>query len=162
MRLIRQEKRVDYYEMTLRRRRRGARPRHRNARGIFDAQGHLVEIHGHILDITDRRALEEQASPVAEDGGGGTFWPGGWAHDFNNLPHRHPPGMWTDAGDVSPSSLHGQRPGTGAGGGPSGGDPHQPAPGLQSATGLRPRLIDLNQVVTGVEGMLRRLIGRGM
>jgi len=158
VRLIRQEKRVDYYEMTLRRGDEGHVHVIGNARGIFDAQGHLVEIHGHILDITDRRALEEQLRQSQKMEAVGRL-AGGVAHDFNNLLTAITGHVDLMLEDVSPSSPMASDLGLVREAARRAGTLTNQLLAFSRRQVLRPRLIDLNQVVTGVEGMLRRLIG---
>jgi two-component system, cell cycle sensor histidine kinase and response regulator CckA len=158
VRLIREDQRVDYYEMTLRRGDQGHVHVIGNARGIFDAQGRLVEIHGHILDITDRRALEEQLRQSQKMEAVGRL-AGGVAHDFNNLLTAITGHVDLMLEDVSPSSPMASDLGLVREAARRAGTLTNQLLAFSRRQVLRPRLIDLNQVVTGVEGMLRRLIG---
>ena len=55
---LREHKRLTYYESTLRRRDGMEISVLENAIGNFDEDGELVEIHGFLLDITDRKRIE--------------------------------------------------------------------------------------------------------
>ena len=158
VRRIREERRVDYYEMTLRRGEGGHVHVIGNARGIFDAGGRLVEIHGHIHDITDRRALEEQLRQSQKMEAVGRL-AGGVAHDFNNLLTAITGHVDLMLEDVSPSSAMAGDLGLVREAATRAGTLTHQLLAFSRRQVLRPRLIDLNQVVTGVEGMLRRLIG---
>lgn len=158
VRRIRQDRRVDYYEMTLRRGEGGHVHVIGNARGVFDGDGRLVEIHGHILDVTDRRALEEQLRQSQKMEAVGRL-AGGVAHDFNNLLTAITGHVDLMLEDVSPSSALAGDLGLVREAARRAGTLTNQLLAFSRRQVLRPRLIDLNQVVTGLEDMLRRLIG---
>lgn len=126
-----------------------------------NAAGVITQIHGAFQDITDRRTLEEQYRQAQKMEAIGQL-AGGIAHDFNNL-------LSVIIGYAS-LLLEDLRPG----------DPLRPnveevLTAGQRATELtrqllafsrqqmlQPRVVDLNQIVAGLEKMLSRLLGEDM
>jgi signal transduction histidine kinase len=129
-----------------------------NAAGRFDAQGGLVEIHGYVVDDTQRMRAEEALRQAQKIEAVGQL-AGGVAHDFNNL-------MSVVAGyaqllkrDLPPDHRGHARLE----------QIHKAVDRAASLTHqllafsrkqvLEPKVLDLSAVVVNVEGMLRRLIG---
>jgi two-component system cell cycle sensor histidine kinase/response regulator CckA len=82
--LVRERKRLELHEDSLQRRDGSILQILENVIGQFDADGELVEIHGFVLDVTDRKRLEDQLRHSQKLQAIGQL-AGGIAHDFNNL-----------------------------------------------------------------------------
>ncbi|HSV95645.1 MAG TPA: response regulator [Spirochaetota bacterium] len=128
-----------------------------NATGIFDG-GDLVEIRGYIFDETHRKRLEQQFLQAQKMEAVGRL-AGGIAHDFNNLltvingysefilsqvPAGNP-----FIREIEEINRAGERAA------------HLTRQLLAFSRKqvMRPRVVDLNTIVTNIESMLRRLIG---
>ena len=156
--LINQEKMIEYHELELRR--CDGRPVYviANISGKFDENGKLQEIKGYLFDDTERKTLEQQFRQSQKMEAIGRL-AGGVAHDFNNLltvikgyseiilhqlkpTHR----LYKDinqirlAGDKA-ASLTNQ------------------LLAFSRRQVMKPKLINLSNVVIDLENMLRRLIG---
>ncbi len=156
--MLRKHGRLQNHEHELRRRDGSLRRVIENAVGRFDEQGELVEIHGFLIDDTERRKAEEQLRQAQKIEAIGQL-AGGVAHDFNNLL-----GVIIGYSDLLRKDLGHAHPGQAR--------LEQIRKAADRAAGLtrqllafsrkqvlEPQVLDLNAVVSDVEKMLRRLIG---
>lgn len=126
--------------------------------GIFDPQGELIEIHGHVIDDTERRRANEHLQFAQRMEAFGKL-AGGIAHSFNNMltaiignaemiqarvPADHP---------AHPKSVSIQQAATRA----SALTRQLLAFSRQQA--LQPKLLDLSAVVAGMQDMLGQVLG---
>ena len=123
-----------------------------------NVQGSLVRIHGALQDVDDRRRLEEQLRQAQKLDAVGKL-AGGIAHDFNNLltvilsysgqiaAGPHPSDSLND--DIEEIRRAGLRAS----------ELTQQLLAFSRQQLRQPRLLDLNQVLGGMENMLRRVVG---
>ncbi len=129
-----------------------------NAVGRFNERGDLVEIHGFLIDDSERRKAEAQLRQAQKIDAVGRL-AGGVAHDFNNLL-----GVITGYCDLLQKDIGARHPGQARLG--------QIRKAAERAAGLtrqllafsrkqvlEPKVLDLNGIVKDIEKMLRRLIG---
>jgi two-component system cell cycle sensor histidine kinase/response regulator CckA len=155
---VREQKRLELYEEELVRSDGSALLILENVIGHFDARGELTEIHGFVIDVTDRKRLEEQLRHSQKLQAVGQL-AGGIAHDFNNL--------------LTAMKLHGEFVLEDM----KEGDPHRAdVLEMQLAADratmltrqllafsrkqlLKPKVVNANAVIEGMAPMVRRLIG---
>jgi PAS domain S-box-containing protein len=154
---IRDRERVDQIELELRR--LDGSPLHvlTSMTAQKDAEGR-VEIHGFLLDVTERKRLEAQLRQAQKMDAIGRL-AGGVAHDFNNLL-----GVITGYGELLERDLPPDHPGR-----RRLREIRRAADSASALThqlltfsrqqSLETRVVDLNEIVPGAERMLRRLIG---
>jgi PAS domain S-box-containing protein len=129
-----------------------------NIIGSFSGQGDLLEIKGYIVDNTDRKRLENQLRQSQKMEAIGQL-AGGVAHDFNNLLTAiigssdcilEEPGITHDTQKLAKEIREaGQRAAALT----------RQLLAFSRKQVLQPKVINLNQVITEMETMLRRLIG---
>ena len=155
---VREEKRLELYEEELVRSDGSPLSILENVIGHFDANGELAEIHGFVIDVTDRKRLEEQLRHSQKLQAVGQL-AGGIAHDFNNL--------------LTAMKLHGEFVLEDM----KESDPHRAdILEMQLAADratmltrqllafsrkqlLKPKIVNANAVIDGMAPMVRRLIG---
>ncbi len=126
-----------------------------------DGAGHISRVQGAFQDISDRRKLEEQLRQAQKMEAVGQL-AGGVAHDFNNLlsvvlTYTHFLGATLKEGDpMRPHILEIRKAGERAA------ELTHQLLAFGRKQMLRPRVVDLHQVVTGLEKMLQRLLGDGV
>jgi PAS domain S-box-containing protein len=129
-----------------------------SAVGVFDESGTLAEVRGYIVDTTARKELENQLRHAQKMEAIGKL-AGGIAHDFNNVlcailgyselvldRAQDDPAMVADLTEIRTAGERASRL-------------TQQLLAFSRKTMAVPRQLNLNDVVTGVEKMLRRLIG---
>jgi two-component system, cell cycle sensor histidine kinase and response regulator CckA len=155
---VRKNGRIELHEDALHRRDGSTLQILENVVGQFDENGELTEIHGFVIDITDRKRLEEQLRHSQKLQAVGQL-AGGIAHDFNNL--------------LTAMKLHGEFLLDDM----ADGDPHRAdVLEMQRAADraalltrqllafsrkqlLKPKVISANAVIEEMAPMVRRLIG---
>ncbi|MCA1815455.1 MAG: PAS domain S-box protein [Acidobacteria bacterium] len=155
---MRRERRIEYLETELRRADGTTVHAVVNAAGLFDAEDRLVEIHGNVFDDTRRRELEVQLQQSQKMEAIGKL-AGGIAHDFNNLLtaiNGYSELMLRRVRAEDPVRRHAEeikRAGERAA--------HLTRQLLAFSRKqvMQPAVLDINAVVSEMNGMLRRLIG---
>ena len=84
LRLLRDKKKLEYYEGVMRRRDGSLINIIENAIAVFDGRGELSQFKGYIFDDTPRKKLEQELIRAQKLEGIGTL-ASGIAHDFNNI-----------------------------------------------------------------------------
>ncbi len=129
-----------------------------NIRGIFDEQGNLTEILGYLFDITDHKRVEEQFRGAQRMEAIGRL-AGGIAHDFNNLLtviNGYSDLLLKDKelSSISRAKIEQIR---------NAGERAATLTGQLLAFSrkqiVKPKILNLNRLVSDIEKMLRRLIG---
>jgi PAS domain S-box-containing protein len=123
-----------------------------------DAEGRVVRINGALQDVDDRRRLEEQLRQAQKLDAIGKL-AGGIAHDFNNLltvilsysalvaARLHPSdALRTDIEEIRRAGLRAS-------------ELTQQLLAFSRQQLRQPRVLDLNQIVSNMEKMLRRVVG---
>ncbi len=157
VRRLKKEKKLEQIEVQLNR--RDGRPIHiiENVIGIFDRRGRLRGIQGYLFDVTEHKKLEEQLRQSQKMEAIGQL-AGGIAHDFNNLltvingycellltqlppddPAYNKIQMIQNAGEKA-ASLTSQ------------------LLAFSRRQVMKPEVVNLNRLITGLLRMLRRLI----
>jgi two-component system, cell cycle sensor histidine kinase and response regulator CckA len=128
-----------------------------NTIGEFDARGALTSLRGYLFDITDRKVLEDQLRHAQKMEAVGRL-AGGIAHDFNNL-------LTVILGNVEMLLSWGQEMGSSREELEEVQHAARRAASLTSQLlafgrrqALHPEVIDINQHILQLHGMLRRLV----
>ncbi|MDO8500570.1 MAG: PAS domain-containing protein [Gemmatimonadaceae bacterium] len=158
---LRAERRLDNRETEYRR--SDGKPLHaiENAVGVFDEGGDLIEIRGYLIDTTQRKHLEDQLRQAQKMEAVGQL-AGGIAHDFNNiltailgfselLLASFEPGdpRCADVEEVLKAGEHGA-------------SLTRQLLAFSRRQVVQPVILDVNVVVTGIESLIRRLIGENI
>jgi PAS domain S-box-containing protein len=156
--LLLAERQLTGYEMTLQRTDDQVVRVVANLVGSFDADGRLHEIKGFLFDNTERKRLEDQLRQAQKMEAIGQL-AGGVAHDFNNLLtailgycalllEELPAGNQTRR-DIEEIRAAGERAASLT----------RQLLAFSRKQALRPSVLDLNEIVSNMGPMLRRLIG---
>jgi two-component system, cell cycle sensor histidine kinase and response regulator CckA len=156
--LLEREKRLQLHELNITR--RDGSPLHilQNVVGRFDDADVLTELHGFVVDITDRKRLEEQLRHSQKLQAVGQL-AGGIAHDFNNLltaMKLHGEFVLEDMAPTDPRRadiLEMQRAADRAT------MLTRQLLAFSRKQLLKPKVVDANAVIEEMEPMVRRLIG---
>jgi PAS domain S-box-containing protein len=155
---LKQRGHLKYYEEELRRKDGSSLYVTENAIGITSERGELVEVHGFLIDETERRNTEQQLRQAHKMEAIGKL-AGGIAHDFNNIlsvivGHGE---LLLDQPEIGGSTRRHAQEILDAG--------HRAASLTRQLLAfcrkqvLEPRVLNLNRVIEGIDKMLRRLIG---
>ena len=156
--LVRNQKKLEYFESQLRKRNGDRLHVIQNAIGEFDETGDLIRIKGYIFDITQHKNLEEQLRQAQKIKAIGQL-AGGVAHDFNNilmaitgycelvlLKLKGEDPLRADVIQIQKAANHGA-------------SLTRQLLAFSRKQVLTPKVVDLNQCLHDMEGILRRLIG---
>ncbi|MCI0415221.1 response regulator [bacterium] len=156
--LVCKEKKLEYFESQLRNRNGDRLHVIQNAIGEFDHAGDLIRIKGYIFDITQHKNLEEQLRQAQKIKAIGQL-AGGVAHDFNNilmaitgycelllLKLNVEDPLRADLIQIQRAANHGA-------------SLTRQLLAFSRKQVLTPKVVDLNQCLRDMEGILRRLIG---
>jgi len=126
--------------------------------GVRDARGEIAQIHGALQDVTDRRKLEHQFRQAQKMEAVGTL-AGGVAHDFNNLlsvimSYSQLAAMPLDRAspvraDLKEIEMAARRAS----------ELTRQLLAFSRQGAMTPRVVNLNEVIFGMEKMLSRLVG---
>jgi PAS domain S-box-containing protein len=155
---IRARGRIDQHEITWRRMDGSPLAVVETAIGDFDEDGQLTRIRGYLIDVTDRRRLEEQLRQAQKMEAIGRL-AGGVAHDFNNLltaisGYADILATEMDADDARRADVAEIRNAA-----TRAATLTRQLLAFSRRSVLQPAVIDMNAVVDGIAPMLRRLVG---
>jgi signal transduction histidine kinase/CheY-like chemotaxis protein len=130
-------------------------------RAVRDPSGAIVRLHGSLQDVSERRTMEDQLRQARKMEAIGRL-AGGVAHDFNNilsviLSYSAIAADSLAVGDPVRADIEEiHTAGTRAV------DLTRQLLAFSSQQTLRPRVVDLNQIIAGTERMLHRLVGEAV
>jgi len=155
---IRADKKLEYREHELQNKQGEPLYVVENAFGIFDEKQELITIKGYIVDTTDRKKLEQQLVQVQKMEAIGRL-AGGVAHDFNNILMAIT--SYIELLLIRMHELDPLRPYVSEirKAAEQGGNLTGQLLAFSRRQVLTPKFIDLNDSISGMENMLRRLIG---
>lgn len=156
--LLTEQKQVAYYELDLRRKDGEIVHVIENAAGTFDENGRLVEVRGYLMDDTARRKIEEQFRQAQKLEAVGRL-AGGIAHDFNNLLTAILGYGELLASQMAPSSPQLNSVSEIVRAGERAAALTRQLLAFSRKQVLQPKIVDLNDIVSGMDKMLRPLIG---
>jgi len=126
--------------------------------GVFDSHGELIEIHGYLVDESQRRKSEEQIRQVQKMDAVGRL-AGGIAHDFNGLLQVIMGYTQLSLSELKPNSAVYRRLLEVERAARSGAALTHQLLAFTRQQVLQPMILNLNAVIGDADKMLRRLIG---
>jgi PAS domain S-box-containing protein len=155
---LKQRRHLEYYEDELRRKDGSPLYVTENAIGSFSQRGELLEVHGFLVDETERKKAEQQLWQTQKMEAIGNL-AGGVAHDFNNIlaviiGHG---GLLVDQPDIGGTAQRHSQAILDAG--RRAANLTRQLLAFSRKQLLQPRILNMNRIIEDIDKMIRRLIG---